>query len=126
MNTESGNPRSACASRRLKRRASVLTDVLPDGYVILYVEETNWAFTLTPLGALVWEFCDGEMTLDEVVTAIGETDCIVRDDGLGGQVEALTAELERLGLLVPATADQAEWPPLRDPEVSSGERLGWR
>lgn len=55
---------------RPKRNSAIDTSTLPDGHAVLVSKDTEWAFTLTPLAALVWEFCDGSNTVDDIVTCI--------------------------------------------------------
>lgn len=55
---------------RPKRNSAIDTSTLPDGHAVLVSKDTDWAFTLTPLAALVWEFCDGTNTIDDIVSSI--------------------------------------------------------
>lgn len=55
-------------STKPKRSQEMESTSLPDGLVILVNKKTSWAHTLTPLGALVWEFCDGQNSVEEIVS----------------------------------------------------------
>jgi len=50
-----------------KRNPEIQTNILPDGHVCLVSEKTEWAQTLTPLGGLVWEFCDGTNSVGDII-----------------------------------------------------------
>lgn len=52
------------------RSQDLRATTLPDGFVVLLSEKTGWAHSLTPLAALVWEFCDGQNTVDEIAAQI--------------------------------------------------------
>jgi len=85
---------------QLKRHPDVNAKILPDGYVLLHVKYINWVYTLTPLAGLVWEFCDGLNTVEEVVHRISEMKEVIADPQLPGQVAEFMAELEKAGLLI--------------------------
>lgn len=54
-----------------KRNPEFITRLLPDGYVLVYSEKSEWVHTLTPLGGLVWEFCDGSNSAEQIADTIG-------------------------------------------------------
>ena len=56
-----------------KRHPDLTTRLLPDGYVLVYSEKSTWVHTLTPLGGLVWEFCDGENSAEKIAELISST-----------------------------------------------------
>lgn len=83
-----------------QRGQNVRSTLLPDGYVVLHDIKTDWAHVLTPLGALTWEFCDGEHSAGDIAQEI----CRLVDDSsnkseLLPQIEQLVAELRSAGLL---------------------------
>ena len=53
-----------------RRSQDVETRILPDGYVVVFNKENRWAHTLTPLAAVMWEFCDGAHSLEQIVDEI--------------------------------------------------------
>src|SRR5688500_6603598 len=53
-----------------RRKADVKTSVLPDGHVVLFSDTRDWGHTLNPRAALIWEFCDGEHTVAEIVSEV--------------------------------------------------------
>lgn len=82
-----------------RRNPEVKTTLLPDGYVVLFSTKTDWAHTLNPLGALVWEFCDGEHSVADIITELKELVCDLPEDGLSDQVNTFVTELLAGGLL---------------------------
>lgn len=52
------------------RNPAVRTKVLPDGHVVLMSDESEWAHTITPVGGIAWEFCDGNNTFDEIINMV--------------------------------------------------------
>src|SRR5215470_19479281 len=85
---------------QLQRHPDVKAKILPDGYVLLHIKYINWVYTLTPLAGLVWEFCDGNNTLEEVVARICAIEEVGADPALSGKIADLMAELEKAGLLL--------------------------
>lgn len=55
---------------RPKRNPDVQTKMLPDGHVVIFSQQSDWAHTITPLAAIAWEFCDGEHSIDEIVEQV--------------------------------------------------------
>ena len=55
---------------RPKRSPNVQTKMLPDGHVVIFSNDSDWAHTITPLAAIAWEFCDGEHSVDEIVNQV--------------------------------------------------------
>ncbi len=86
--------------KRLIRRQDVHAKILPDGYVLLQDKETNWVYTLTPLAGMVWEFCDGNNLLEDVVGHIREIKEVGGEPGLEENLTELVADMEQAGLLV--------------------------
>lgn len=72
---------------------------MPDGFVVLVNKKTSWAHTLTPLGALVWEFCDGENSLDEIISSIKAIPEVGERNSLNEEVSALIRQFEEEGFL---------------------------
>ncbi|HEY9679222.1 MAG TPA: PqqD family protein [Drouetiella sp.] len=55
-----------------KRTSDVETKMLPDGHVVIFSKNSDWAHTITPLAAIAWEFCDGEHSLEQIVEKVVE------------------------------------------------------
>jgi len=85
------------------RNEDVRATILPDGYVLLHSPKDNLVHTLTPLGGLVWEYCDGSNTIDDIVIRISEIDEIGSPPDLQSEVLALTDKLTESGLLIEAS-----------------------
>jgi len=83
-----------------KRDPEIETNILPDGHVVLVSPKTEWANTLNPLAALVWEFCDGENTPDDIVAQVLSVNLLPKTDSLKAEVTALISELEESGFLL--------------------------
>ena len=84
----------------LTRDPEVKASILPDGHVLLYLERNDWCYTLTPLGGLVWEYCDGNHAPDDIVRQIEAIADVSLDPDLPGKVDELLRSLEGLGLLL--------------------------
>jgi len=46
---------------RPKRNPNVQTKMLPDGHVVIFSNDSDWAHTITPLAAIAWEYCDANI-----------------------------------------------------------------
>jgi hypothetical protein len=86
------------ADRKLKRHPHVKSKILPDGYLLLWMD--NSVYTLTPLGGLVWEFCDGNNALQDIVDCLSEIKEVNADTSLKDTVAGLMSTLKQTGLLV--------------------------
>ncbi len=83
-----------------KRSSDMESTSLPDGYVVLVNKKTNWAHTLTPLGGLVWEFCDGLNSVDEIVDKIQAIPEIGSRESLRQEVKDLVGQFDEEGFLL--------------------------
>ncbi len=83
-----------------KRDPNIDTTALHDGHVVLVSKKTEWANTLSPLAAVIWEFCDGTNTVDDIVAHIKAIPEISIDSSLEKEVEKLLAELDESGFLL--------------------------
>ncbi len=43
--------------------------LLPDGYLVVYHTELQKSYVIPPLGAVVWEFCDGQHSTIDIIEA---------------------------------------------------------
>lgn len=80
-----------------QRNPEIETSLLPDGHVVLVSSKTDWAHTLTPTGALVWEFCDGTNSADEIVAKIQNIKEVPANPSLKDDVSTLLDELDEAG-----------------------------
>ncbi len=46
--------------------------LLPDGYLAIYHPERRLSYVVPPMGAIVWELCDGEHSIDDMVLTVTE------------------------------------------------------
>lgn len=63
-------------------------------------------YTLTPLGGLVWEFCDGTNRLEEIVNHITSIKQVGADEGLKEKIAVLLTDLKQAGLLINKDLDE--------------------
>lgn len=82
---------------RPKRDSEVEVNTLPDGHIVIFNPHTNLACTLTPVAALVWEFCDGSNTVDEIFQHLSSIDDIPPTPVL--KIQELVEELINSGLV---------------------------
>jgi Coenzyme PQQ synthesis protein D (PqqD) len=83
----------------MRRHPKILARLLPDGYVLLHALDSNQVHTLTPLGGLVWEYCDGQ-SADDITRQLMEIDELSKLADLREQISVLTCELKEAGLLL--------------------------
>jgi len=83
-----------------KRRIDLKSTLLPDGCLVIFDETTEWAHTVSPLGAMAWELSDGQHTtkeiVDEIIVLTAES---LDKKQLEAEVLQLIAELSENGLL---------------------------
>jgi hypothetical protein len=89
----------------MKRDQDAKTTLLPDGYVAIMKLGSSVGHTLSPLGALLWELCDGTLTVGEVVCAIEEVGGsevreLLQDSAKRASLVDLVKNLENTGFLV--------------------------
>jgi hypothetical protein len=82
-----------------KRSDAIQTTSLPDGLAVLVNNKTNWAHTLSPLGALVWEFCDGLHSADQIVAELGSIPEVASRSTLRQEVIDLLAKFDEDGFV---------------------------
>lgn len=83
-----------------RRSPDVGTTALPDGHVVLVSKKTEWANTLSPLAALVWEFCDGSNSVEEIILKVRAIPGISFDETLVSEINTLLDELEESGFIL--------------------------
>lgn len=84
------------------RNPIVQTKLLPDGHIVLFAKEHDWAHTLSPLAGIAWEYCDGEHSVDEIVDQVAEIAGLQSSNEIKPDMAQLFEELCGSGLLVPA------------------------
>jgi hypothetical protein len=78
------------------RNPALQTNVLPDGHAVVFDGVSSWAHTLNPVGALVWEYSDGNHSLSEIVAEVhGLGQSWINDS----QVNDFVGEMKRSGLI---------------------------
>lgn len=76
--------------------------LLPDGYLAVFHTEQKRSYIIPPLGALVWELCDGSNSIAQIVS---EVQALVGVHGdapmdIESEVETLVNRLLSNGILV--------------------------
>jgi len=87
------------ATTKPKRQADIRSTMLPDGHLVLYSETSELACTLTPIGAIVWEYCDGNHTADEIIGELRAIQEISLSAALEEEVVQLLNDFNDSGLL---------------------------
>ncbi len=72
---------------------------MPDGYVAIFSTANDPAYTLPPLGALAWEYLDGDHSTEDFVREIAAVVGSENTTELPKQITELVHELERSGFL---------------------------
>lgn len=85
---------------RPQRRPDVETHLLPDGTCLLFDPQVGEGFTLNVAGALVWDYCDGQLTGDEIARELAGL--LPEHPDVAEDTERLLTDLTERGLLLPA------------------------
>jgi hypothetical protein len=80
------------SEQKPKRRPEFEVNMLVDGSLVLFNNKTSIACTLTPLAALVWEYCDGAHTFSDIVSELRRIDEITQREGMEEEVQRLLAQ----------------------------------
>jgi Coenzyme PQQ synthesis protein D (PqqD) len=86
----------------LRQRPEIETHILPDGSCLLFDPATDKGYALNVAGALVWDYCDGEMTGAEVSQELANL--LPQSVDMATVTEELLSELLELGLIAPVPA----------------------
>jgi len=89
---------------KYKRNEDIKTTLMPDGHVVLFNSKTEWAQVLNPMGALVWEFCDGYTSVDDMTGEIASLLQIENAAILQNDINSLISEFLGLGLVCETAA----------------------
>jgi Coenzyme PQQ synthesis protein D (PqqD) len=85
---------------RPRQHPEVETYLLPDGTCLLFDNRTEMGHVLNTVGALVWDYCDGTCTVDQIA---GEVASLLPDTtATRDQVRQLVSELRDLHLVLNA------------------------
>ena len=79
------------------RNPDLQTKLLPDGHVVVFNETTLWAHILSPSGAVIWEFCDGQHSLDAIMD---EMESLIGSRLQPDEAEKFIADMQASGLIV--------------------------
>lgn len=93
---------SSSEQNRPKRRDGVLAKEAQGRTVLLRLED-GYYYSVDDVGSRVWELCDGERTLDQVVSVICE-EFDAPEETVRTDVLQFVDELEQEGLLEPSPA----------------------
>jgi len=99
---------------RLRQQPGVESFFLPDGSCLLFDPASDEGYALNIAGALVWDYCDGELTGAEVAGELASL--LPQYVEMQAVAEQLLDELLELGLLAPVSTPQSE---TRDEEAGS-------
>jgi len=81
------------------RKKEYTTRLLPDGYIAIIDSEHKQVHSLPPVGALVWELCDGKHTIGEIADEISQMVEVVRQRNFVQEVSDLVTILTDRGLV---------------------------
>jgi len=83
------NPRS---------RPDLFSQPLADGSTVVFDPHTGTAHELNPVGALIWEYCDGEHSIEAIAAELHECFGVALHDGRR-DVQCFVDGLRQLALL---------------------------
>jgi hypothetical protein len=87
------------------RRPDVETFLLPDGSCLLFDSRTEEAHVLNVVGALVWDYCDGALSAEQIADELAPL--LPEQPTLGDDVREMIEALAGKGLLRVAGASPA-------------------
>jgi hypothetical protein len=93
-------------SPQLTRKPDVTAEVLPDGSMVLFDTAKMIAYPISASGAVIWEAYDGSSAHTRIVDDLLTVYDTSRDE-VERDASAFVAKLVEIGLLFPATADEA-------------------
>ena len=82
-----------------QRNPHIKTTLLPDGYAALTSDQVDWVHVLNPVGALVWELSDGNLSTAEIIAQIEKLIQSTDKDALRVEVDQFAQELLKAGVL---------------------------
>ena len=81
------------------RNSNIKTNILPDGYVLVQLSQSDWVYVLTPLAGIAWEFCDGENTLEDIIRNVVQIHPAQKKDDLAKEIASLLEEFRNADLV---------------------------
>jgi hypothetical protein len=93
------------------RRGDIETHVLPDGTSLLFDPDTGAGHVLDELSSLVWDYCDGALSDDDITDEIAGL--LPEVSQLPVEVRRMLADFTEAGLLAcPPQLEQSKREPL--------------
>lgn len=93
---------------RPQQRPDVETHLLPDGTCLLFDPRCDEGYALNTAGALVWEYCDGTLTGEDIEHELASL--LPQHPHVREETRQLLTELTERGLLLPSDARPAQQP----------------
>jgi len=90
-------------SRSPKARPEIETYIVPDGTCFLFDPTRDQGFALDQLGALVWDYCDGQTRQEDILADIAAL--LPEQPIMADRVAELLTTFAMQGLLEPEAAD---------------------
>jgi hypothetical protein len=81
--------------------------VLPDGRWLLYHQNQRSAFTLNAAAGILWELCDGQTPVDELIVHLKDFYPSTSPKRLAQETETMLTDFLERGLVVNNTAHTA-------------------
>jgi Coenzyme PQQ synthesis protein D (PqqD) len=79
-------------------RPDVEAHLLPDASCLLFDPRTGQGLALTSLGGLVWDYCDGALSRDEIASEVASL--VPQDPGMSESVQQFLDAFAEHGLLM--------------------------
>lgn len=83
-----------------KRDPELQTSLLPDGHAVIVNPKNDWANTISPLGAIVWEYCDGSNSLEDIVRLVAEAAEVSDRSALQKEIQSFIDQFEEEGFFL--------------------------
>src|SRR5215469_14886709 len=96
-----------------RQRTDIETHIMPDGTCLLFDTVSNEGLALNAAGALVWDYCDGTLSADEIAAELASL--LPGEQQTHIETLSLLEELGKLGYL--ATEGDARPP---EPQSTGG------
>jgi hypothetical protein len=80
-----------------RQRTDIETYIMPDGTCLLFDTVSNEGLALNAAGALVWDYCDGTLSADEIAAELATL--LPEEQQSRAETLSLLEELGKLGYL---------------------------
>jgi len=80
-----------------RQREDIETHIMPDGTCLLFDAVSNEGLALNAAGALVWDYCDGTLSADEIAAELATL--LPEEQQTQAETLSLLEELGKLGYL---------------------------